>query len=281
MSGTTNIQEGMQVYGAGDQMLGRVERVHGNGFDVAGQHYGRDSIVRVGHNRVYVRGTGTAEGTRAGMTEATRTSQATGANAGEVRVPVVEEQLQVGKREVDLGEIEIRKRVVEEEQTVPVTLRREEVNIQQVGTPERPLKAGEKAFDEGTIRVPVRGEEAVVAKEAVVTGEVVVDKKVTSEQQQVSDTVRRTEVDFDENYNQARNDFQQHHASKGARGTDFTEVEPHYQAGYRAGTDTRYANRNFEDVEPELRREHGTTGGDQWEQLRERVRTGFQRARGR
>ena len=47
----------------------------------------------------------------------------------EVHVPVVEEQLQVGKREVELGEVEIRRRVVEEQQTVPVTLRHEEVTL--------------------------------------------------------------------------------------------------------------------------------------------------------
>jgi len=278
MSGTTNIQEGMQVYGAGDRMIGRVERVHGSGFDVAGQHYRRDSVVRVEHNRIYVRETGVTEGTTG--TDATLAS---GATAGEVRVPVVEEQLQVGKREVELGAVEIRKRVVEEEQSVPVTLRREEVTVEQVGSPDRPLRAGEEAFDEGVIRVAVRGEEAVVAKEAVVTGEVVVNKDVTTEQQQVSDTVRRTEVDFDENYQQARNDFQQHHAATaGARDTDFAQMEPHYQAGYRAGTDTRYADRSFEEVEPQLRQEYATSGGtDEWERLREQVRTGFTRARGR
>jgi len=285
MSGMNQIQEGMQVYGAGDRMLGRIERVHGGGFDVAGQHYGRDSVVRVEHNRVYVRGTGTAEGTRAGLAG----GAATGANQGEIRVPVVEEQLNVGKREVDLGEVEIRKRVVEEQQEVPVTLRREEVRVEERDVADRPLRAGEEAFDEGVIRVAVRGEEAVVAKEAVVTGEVVVDKNVTNEQQQVGDTVRRTEVDFDENYKQARSDFQRHHASTaGAQGGRFEDVEGHYRSGFQAGSDTRYAGREFEDVEPELRQSYqtqsrttGTTGGDSWERLREQVRTGFHRARNR
>ena len=197
----------------------------------------------------------------------------------EIRVPVVEEQLQVGKREVDLGEVEIRRRVIEEEQSVPVTLRREEVTVQEVDTPDRPLRAGEEAFREGTIRVAVRGEEAVVAKEAVVTGEVVVEKDVTQEQRTVSDTVRRTEVDFDENYTRARSDFEAHHATTaGAQGVAFTEAEPHYRTGYQAGADTRYAGREFDEVEPDLQQQHG---GDSWARLREQVRTGFNRARGR
>jgi uncharacterized protein (TIGR02271 family) len=181
----------------------------------------------------------------------------------EVRVPVVEEQLQVGKREVDLGEVEIRRRVVEEQQSVPVTLRHEEVQIEQVGTPTRPLRPGEDAFQEGTIRVPVRGEEAVVAKEAVVTGEVVVEKDVTTDQRQVSDTVRRTEVDFDEDYSRARTGFEQDFTTRTSAATDdwsrsrtFEHAEPNYRAGYTAGTDQRYAGREFDDIEPDLRRDY-------------------------
>lgn len=275
MSESSQIQEGMQVYGANDAMIGRIERVHGTGFDVAGQHYGRDSVVRVEHNKVYVTGAGMAEGgTRA---------QATGATAGEMRVPVVEEQLTVGKREVDLGEVEIRRRVIEEEKSVPVTLRREEVTVQERDIKDRPLQAGEEAFKEGTIRVAVRGEEAVVAKEAVVTGEVVVNKQATTEERQVTDTVRRTEVEFDENYKQARSGFEQHHATaSGAQGGKFEAEEPNYRAGYQAGTDTRYENRSFEEVEPELRQGHQASGGaDNWERLRDQVRTGFQGARNR
>jgi len=280
-----DIQEGMQVYGPNDQMIGRVESLHGDGFHVAGRHVGRDQVTRVEHNRVYLQGTGAMTGTESNI--------ATGATEGEVRVPVVEEQLQVGKREVDLGEVEIRRHVVEEEQSVPVTLRREEVTVEQVGTPSRPLRPGEEAFQEGTIRVPVRGEEAVVAKEAVVTGEVVVEKDVTTDQQQVSDTVRRTEVDFDENYDRARTGFQQDFTTRASSAADdwsrkrtFEQAEPNYRAGYQAGTDQRYTNRKFEEVEPDLRSEYearsrGTTGGDSWERLREEVRHGFQTARNR
>ncbi len=207
----------------------------------------------------------------------------------EVRVPVVEEQLEVGKREVDLGEVEIRRRVVEEEQSVPVTLRREEVTVRQVDTPNRPLRPGEDVFDEGTVRVPVRGEEAVVAKEAVVTGEVVVEKDMKTEERQVSDTVRRTEVDFDENYTRARSGFQQDFTTQQAKATDdwgrkrtWEQAEPNYRAGYMAGTDRRYTGREFEAIEPELRQGYQASGGaDDWAQLREEIRTGFNRARGR
>lgn len=109
-------------------------------------------------------------------------------------VPVAEERLRVGKCEADPGAVELRKTVTEEEQTVPVTLHRDEVTVQEVAVADRPLRVGEDAFNEGTIRVQLRGEEAVVAKEAIVTDEVVIEKDTVAEER----TVRKEHVDVDE-----------------------------------------------------------------------------------
>jgi len=241
------IQEGMTVYSEGGQQIGKVEQLHGDGFHVKGQHYGRDSVIRVEQRRVYVRGAATTAATGKQIAQA----------EGEIRVPVAEERLNVGKRDAELGEIQVRKTVTEEQQTVPVTLQRDEVHVEQRDITERPLRAGEDVFTEVTIRVPVHGEEAVVAKEAIVTGEVVIDKSRTSEQQQVSGTVRKQHVDVDENYRQARSGFEQEFQgrSKGTNRT-FEQAEPNYRAGFTAAHDARYGDRGFEDAEPELRREY-------------------------
>jgi len=275
-----NIQEGMTVYGESGQQIGRIEQLHGDGFHVQGQHYGRDSVIRVDHNRVYVRGTGMT-GQRAQATA--------NQNEGEIRVPVAEERLTVGKRDAELGEVQVRKTVTEEQQTVPVTLQREEVRVQERNIPDRPLQPGDDAFREGTIRVPVRGEEAVVAKEAVVTGEVVIDKTMTADQRQVSDTVRKQHVEVDKNYQQARAGFEQEFAGRKDQGKrTFAQAEPNYRAGFTAGHDDRYEGRSFEEIEPDLRREYEsstttqtsrTTARDGWEQLREEIRSGWNRAR--
>jgi uncharacterized protein (TIGR02271 family) len=118
--------------------------------------------------------------------------------AGEVRVPIVEERVEVEKRPVELGAVEVRKTVQTEQQTVPVELEREEVRVRQENVPARPVGEGAGAFQEGTIRVPVRGEEAVARKETVVTGEVVVDKERTTETQEIVETVRRERVEVEE-----------------------------------------------------------------------------------
>jgi uncharacterized protein (TIGR02271 family) len=221
---------------------------------------------------------------------------------GEIRVPVAEERLAVGKREVELGEVEIHRTVTQEQVSVPVELRHEEVRVEEVDIADRPLRAGEDVFQEGTIRVAVRGEEAVVAKEAVVTGEVVINKEQLVEQQTITDTVRREHVDVERHFQEARAGFQQEFetrrtgaADEWSRSRTFEQAEPNYRAGFTAGHDLRYQGRQFEEIEPDLRREYetsasGTTGGtragtagggDTWERLREEIRSGFNRARSR
>lgn len=261
------IRQGMNVRTADGQVLGTVERMQGNTFTVKGQSISQSAVARVTKDGVYLDG-----------------SYATGQQDGEMRVAVAEEQLTVGKREVELGAVEVRKTVTEEQQSIPVTLRREEVTVQERDTAERPLRAGEDAFQEGTIRVAVRGEEAVVAKEAVVTGEVVIDKQQTSDQRTVSDTVRKEHVDVDENYTRARADLEQRHGQQAQGGRTFEQAEPQYRAGYSAATDPRFQGREFEGAEPELRTQHetstqGAAGGDSWEQLRHEVREGWQQGR--
>jgi len=186
MPNISNIREGMQVYGANDQLLGTIERIDDDGFDVAEYHFSRDMVARVAQTRVYVRGTGTA-----------RAAVAQTAQDEEIRVPVVEERLSVGKREVELGEIAIHKTITEEQQTIPVTLRHEEVHVAERTVTERPA-TGDKLFQEETIRVALRGEEAVLSKEAFVTGEVVIDKETIAKERQISDTVRSQHVDVEQ-----------------------------------------------------------------------------------
>ncbi len=207
--------------------------------------------------------------------------RATDATEREVRVPIVEERLTVDKREAELGEVAIHKTVTEEERTVPVTLHREEVRVQERDVQDRPLRAGEEAFKEGTIRVALRGEEAVVTKEAVVTGEVVVNKETVTREEQVSGTVRKQHVEVDQAYQQARSGLEQAHTTRtGGKGRTFEQAEPHYRAGFDAAHDERHAGRDFAAVEPDLRAQHAARGtGDDWETLRREVREGWDRAR--
>lgn len=113
-------------------------------------------------------------------------------------IPVIEETLDVGKRQVDLGTVRVRTRVVSETVGEDVTLRDETVLVER-----RPANEAISATDaetllkEGTIELTKTGERVVVDKRATVTGEVVVEKDVNTRTERVEDVVRHTEVDVD------------------------------------------------------------------------------------
>jgi uncharacterized protein (TIGR02271 family) len=77
----------------------------------------------------------------------------------------------------------------------------EEVHVEERAVADRPA-TGTDLFTEGTIHVPIRGEEAVVAKDVVVTGEVVVDKERVVEEGRLTDTVRKEHVEVEETTSQ-------------------------------------------------------------------------------
>jgi uncharacterized protein (TIGR02271 family) len=119
------------------------------------------------------------------------------ARAGREEVlPVVEEQLRIGKRAVTSGGVRIYTRVTERPVEEDVRLREERVNVERRPV-DRPIPAGAEAFRERSFEVEETREEPVVAKEARIIEEVVVTKDVQDRTAKVRDTVRRTDVEVD------------------------------------------------------------------------------------
>lgn len=112
----------------------------------------------------------------------------------EAVIPVVEEELRVGKREVEKGGVRITNRVTETPVEEEVRLREEHINVERRPV-DRPVSSTDNAFQSGAIEVTETAEEAVVAKNARVVEEVVVNKDVQERTETVRDTVHRTDVD--------------------------------------------------------------------------------------
>ena len=285
------LREGLQVYSDAGRLVGPIERIDADSITVKGQRYHLDAIERFEGDRVFLSRqvgatTATTDRGRAAAGTAGVAREQTVEAEDQVRVPVREERLEVEKRPTELGVVEIRKTVESEQQTVPVELEREEVHVEQRDVPARPATEADRtgAFEEGTIRVPVRGEEAVARKEAVVTGEVVIDKERTTETQRVTDTIRKERVEVDEGYERSRAAYEQAFAGRKDRsGYAYTEAEPHFRAGYGAGLEARKADRSWEQAEADLRARYRAAGADDaaWERIKREVREGFDRARGR
>ena len=115
---------------------------------------------------------------------------------GDTAIPIVEERLVVGKREVDRGGVRVRSYVVETPVSEQVSLREENVDVQRRAV-DRPVTDADDAFRDRTIEMTETGEEAVVGKEAHVTEEVSIRKEVGQRTEEVRDTVRHTEVEVE------------------------------------------------------------------------------------
>ena len=126
------------------------------------------------------------------------TDRAYAPNTGEQSIPIVEESLRVGKREVDRGGVRVRSYVVETPVSEQVNLREENVSVERRRV-DQPLSAADgDAFRERTIEMTETAEEAIVAKDARVVEEVIVRKDVDTRTETVNDTVRHTEVEVDD-----------------------------------------------------------------------------------
>ena len=184
------LRQGMRILGPDDRAYDAVERYEDDAVYAGGRRIPTSAFKALDDDRLYL-----------GQPGLQYFSDGGGQARDAIRLPLAEERLEVGKRQVELGAVEIRKQVDTEQVSVPVELTHEEVRVEKVYVPDRPVAATDgTAFRAGTLRMPLRGEEAVVRKEAVVTGEVTIEKESLAERETISDTVRREQasVEHDE-----------------------------------------------------------------------------------
>ena len=118
--------------------------------------------------------------------------------AGEVVVPVVEEELAVGKRQIQRGGVRVFQRVEERPVTETVTLRDETVSIERHAVDRAVADTGAAFAQTADVVLTETHEVPVVTKDARVVEEVVVGKTETDRVETVRDTVRRTDVEVEE-----------------------------------------------------------------------------------
>lgn len=222
-------------------------------------------------------------------------------------IPVVEEELEVGKRQVDLGSVRVVSRMVETPVHESVTLREEHASIERRPV-DRPASEADLAnFGGESIEVRETAEKAVVNKTARVVEEVSVGKTATERTEQVSDTVRKTVVDVQNDgrntgagisgsmmgttadnmaatntsadYDDAfRSDWNTRYASMGGSYDDYA---PAYRYGSTLGADTRYKGRSWDEIESDARNDWQTRyPNSTWENFKAAVRHGWERVSG-
>ena len=113
-------------------------------------------------------------------------------------MPIIEEEVRIGKRPVERGGIRIHQRVTEQPVSEQVRLRDETVDVKRRPADRPASEADLAAMHEGTFEVREHAEEAIVDKQARVVEEVVIDKDVQERTETVRDTARRTDVDVEQ-----------------------------------------------------------------------------------
>jgi uncharacterized protein (TIGR02271 family) len=190
-------------------------------------------------------------------------------------IPVIEEDVKIGKREVQGGGVRIFKNVYEVPVEEDVTLRDERVTVERVPVDKPANAADMSAFKEGTMEFRERTEEPVISKKARVVEEVRVGKEVTERTEKVRETAKRTDVKVertggDDAY---RTHWRQTYGSQGGRYEDWA---PAYEYGSTAASSELYRGRPFDEIEPQLRTEwEGKYPQSAWERFKESVKHAF------
>jgi uncharacterized protein (TIGR02271 family) len=112
-------------------------------------------------------------------------------------IPVIEENVEIGKQKVKTGGAYIKARIVEQPVEQTVNLQEEHLNIDRKPV-DRPASSTDfDTFKEGVIEMEEQAEVPVVNKEARVVEEININKEVSERTETVRDTVRKTEVDIE------------------------------------------------------------------------------------
>jgi uncharacterized protein (TIGR02271 family) len=209
-----------------------------------------------------------------------------------VTIPVVEEELTVGKREVERGHVRVHTYIEEVPVEEEVRLRQESVTVERHPVDRPATEADLEKFAEQTMEFTETAEEPVVSRRARVVEEVTVHQDVEEHTETVRDTVRRTHVDVDQEGTRSATrvagvepydaDFRQHHTSIFASsGGAYADYEPAYRYGYTLGTEERYRGRDWSALESDARRDWEARHTGTWDRYKDAIRYGWEKVRAR
>jgi uncharacterized protein (TIGR02271 family) len=216
MTDKRGVREGMVVYSADGEKLGKVFQCEAESFIIEkGFFFPKDYIARYddvstvnGDEIRLTSGKDAFAGERFGGTARDeddlgasrrdeRWSEQRTSGTEDVRVPISEEELDVTKRDRQAGEVRLKKEVVTEHKRVDVPVMKERVRVEHVPASERTAAPGDASFKQDTISVPIHEEEIEVTKRPVVKEEIRLRKERQVEQRAAEADLRKERVDVE------------------------------------------------------------------------------------
>lgn len=176
----------------------------------------------------------------------------------QMKLPVVEEQLEIGKRQVSRGGLRINSQIVEEPVEHSVSLREEKLVVERRPVYRDATEADLADFKEGTFEIHETVEEPVIVKRRRVVEEIVIGREMRERTERISDTVRRTQVRVEQ-------------IDEGAAA----------RYGESLARDERFRGSEWREIEPQARREWEAGNSGAWDEFRDAVRGAWQKVSGR
>ena len=235
--------------------------------------------------------TATATATKAAAAVTTAATAATvatdtvrSAGQAEVALPVIEEELRVGKRVVQRGGVRVYTNVSERPVEEQIRLREERVSVERHPVDRPVTDADLRSFEQGSFEVTERAEEAVVSKQARIVEEVVVSKQVAERTEAIRDTLRRTDVEVESiapgapTFDAYSTDFQHHFTTSfGSAGGTFEQYTPAYRYGLGLASDPRYHGVDWSTLEADARRSWEEREPGTWERFKDAIKYAWQK----
>lgn len=113
-------------------------------------------------------------------------------------IPIIEENITVGKKEVATGGVRIRSRIVEKPIEENLRLREEHIHVERNKVDRQATEDELRNFKNQTIELTANTEIPDIQKTSKVVEEVSLGKEVNHRDETVHDTVRKTEVDVED-----------------------------------------------------------------------------------
>ncbi|MDF3036099.1 MAG: hypothetical protein K0S28_1373 [Paucimonas sp.] len=208
----------------------------------------------------------------------------------ERQIPVIQEELQLGKRAIQRGGVRIFQRVTEQPVEESIQLREEHVSVKRQPANRPASQADIDSLQDTQFELRETAEEPIVAKSARVVEQVVVGKEVSERTERVKDTVRRSDVEVENLGSEAQtqrsyagrglgeDEFRTHWQSTYGQSSRFEDYAPAYQYGSQIASDDRYREQQWSDVEDDVQHDWEASHSDRpWERVKDAVRYGWEK----
>jgi uncharacterized protein (TIGR02271 family) len=202
-----------------------------------------------------------------------------GEAAANAILPVVTEELKVGKRQIETGGVRVSSKVTETPVEADIKLRKERIDLESRPA-DRPVSPADAAFEERTIDVVATSEEPVIEKRARVVEEIIVRKDVDTSTETVHDTLRRTDVSLEPLGAFDLSRYESHFKTTYAKDQTYgLEAYAHaYRFGLELRSDARFASGQWAEIEPNARNAWEEKNPGTWDRFKAAVQHAWERA---